>query len=166
MLIALLSTLIASIALVGVAISLLLQARQLRTNQLQATYTAQVELIKLGLDNPSLSAGLAGFTDTEDFVKEVSLNWHISYLAVSYEIKTMSEPNLRRMLGDLFASEDSRMWWARVGYTYDDGATSRRGKNFFAIVNEEVRQASLTSESAGTGAVPPDMPNTSPPPST
>jgi hypothetical protein len=156
MLIAVVSTLISSIALIGVAIGLLLQARQVRASQLQAHNTAQLELIKLAVENPAIAGELSGATDLDAFLKRVYLNWHFSFLSMSYEIRTISDPSLRVTVKRTFTSEFARAWWAYAGPIYQVGATSRRKKKFYVIVDEEFQLASRVTGSAGANAAPPD----------
>jgi hypothetical protein len=163
MFIALLSVLISSIALVGIAISLLLQARQLRASQVQASAASHAELMKFALENTAAAMALISDDDPEIFAKEVALNWHISHLLMSYNNKTLSEAHLRRLVGSLFATEDSRSWWTTAGPSYDDDATSRRERRFFAIVDAEFQQASQMSKPAVAGNPPPDKQADSPP---
>jgi hypothetical protein len=155
MLIGIISTLVSSIALVAVAASLLLQARQLRTNQVQVTRTAQQELIKFSLENPSAVAEVLSYPNPEAHAKDAYLNWYISYLSMSYEIKTISEANLRFLLRDSFASENSRRWWAIAGGSYHDWAMSRRDKEFVSILEEEFGRPGRGAEPAEAGAAPP-----------
>src|SRR5262245_10165894 len=124
MTIAILSTLISSIALIGVVVSLLLQARQLRTNQIQVTRAAQQELIRFSLENPDLATEVLGLTDPETYIKQVYLNWYFSYLSMTYGISTMSKPNLRLLLVEPFSTEVSREWWTMARQSYHDWAIS------------------------------------------
>jgi Family of unknown function (DUF6082) len=148
MTLAVLSTLISSVASVGVAVSLLLQARQLRANQIQIAHASQLELMKLGLSNPSIIANLGfsvGADDADTFVKYIYLNWFVTHLSMSYDVKTVSNTHLRRLAEELFVTYDSRKWWTSVRSSYDDGATSRRQREFFAVVDGAFQRA----ESAG-----------------
>jgi Family of unknown function (DUF6082) len=158
MLIGIISTLVSSIALVAVAASLLLQARQLRTNQVQVTRTAQQELIKFSLENPAAVAEVLGIANPEAYAKDAYLNWNISYLSMSYDIKTISESNLRFLLRESFARENSRRWWATAGKSYHDWAMSRRDKEFVSILEDEFGRPSQRAEPAETGAAPPEGP--------
>src|SRR5215472_7508278 len=137
MLIAALSTLISSIALIGVAISLLLQARQLRSSRVQAAHTSQLELIRFAIDNPTMTQELAATDDSETYVKDVIRNWYISHLSLSYDLRDVSVPQLKRQASRFFEAEGVRTWWAKVRDSYSDGPTTRRGKEFFTIVDGE-----------------------------
>lgn len=137
MVIALISTLISSIALVAVAISLLLQGRQLRISQLEASRVAQSALIQMGLANPSLAAGVFGFSDGEWLAKAALANWQVKTWEMSYLIKAMSAKSVKVQAGELFASDFPREWWSRVRELYGFDATTKREREFFAIVDTE-----------------------------
>jgi Family of unknown function (DUF6082) len=163
MIIAIISTLISSIALLGVALSLLLQARQLRTNQIQVARAAHLELIKMALDNPSMAAEALGIDDSEKFVKEVFINWHFQYLLMSYEINQISKPDLGHVIRTLFKAERVRTWWSWSREDWKLAAT-RREKEFFAIVDGEFQHAKQIAETTEASAAPPGEPvNPSPP---
>jgi hypothetical protein len=168
MLISILSTLISSIALLGVAISLFLQARQLRASQIQAARASQVELIKFTLDNPAMAAmaeELEGTGDAENFVQNVFRNWYFVHLSMSYDTRATSKSNIQRLARVTFMAEGARRWWEEIGHTYDEMATSKREKEFYAIVDGEFQRVSRMRGSAKTGDVPPDPPIDSSPPS-
>jgi len=158
MFIAALSTLISSIALVGVAISLLLQARQLRAGQVQAGRVSQVELIKFALNNPTVVEGALGFSNSKAQAENFFRNWYVSHLSMSYDIGILPKLRLQSMAGQLFAAEDTRRWWAAVGRTYSDGATSRRDREFFAVLDEEFQRISRLNESTKASDAPSDPP--------
>jgi hypothetical protein len=165
MLIALLSTLISSIALVGVAVSLLLQARQLRTSQLQATRAAQLELIKMTIDNPTLATTVLGEDDPEVSIEDIFINWHFQYLQFAYENGSIPMPSLPYHMASLFKAEAVRNWWGWARRSYEMDATTRREKQFFAIADQEFQRASRMPEppeNAPTSSAGPVIP---PPPS-
>jgi hypothetical protein len=146
--IAIISTLISSVALAGVAISLLLQARQVRITQLQVSRAAQLELIKMALDNPTMASAAVGISNPDSYAKYVFLNWQFKHFELGYEIKTMSAENVRQSVAQLFENETPREWWSLARQSYEEGPVSRRGKQFFAIVDGEFRR--LTESPSST----------------
>ena len=120
--------------------------------------TAQQELIKFSLENPAAVAEVLGVTNQEVYAKDAYLNWYISYLSMSYDIKTMSKPNLRFLLRESFAIENSRRWWAVAGNSYHDWAISRRDKECVAIVEEEFRRPGQGTGPAEMDPAPPEVP--------
>jgi hypothetical protein len=119
--------------------------------------------MKMALNDPSMAAGALGIEDSETYVKEVFLNWHINYFLLSYEINQLSEQDLRNSVRDLFKAEAPRKWWS---WSRNDwrATASRQEKEFFAIVDSEFQRAKQIAESAATDTTPPDGAVNFPPP--
>jgi HAMP domain-containing protein len=130
-LLAVVSMLLSSIALIGAAVSLALQGRQLRANQVQVAHSSQLELMKIGLENPAVIAeiGLAGTSP-------------------------LSKPHLQRLAREIFAAKPARGWWTLARESYHSDVTSRRQRVFFDVVDEEFQQAALASRPAKNGTAP------------
>ncbi|MGP7998857.1 MAG: DUF6082 family protein [Streptosporangiaceae bacterium] len=137
MVISLISILISSIALVGVAASLLLQNRQLRISQLQATRAMQAILIQMSLSSPTLAAGAFGFSDAERMGKGALVNWQVRHWEASHSIKAMSDESVRVESAHLFTSEFAREWWAEVREVYRVDAKTKLERRFCTIVDTE-----------------------------
>ena len=140
LLIAVISALISSIALVGVAISLLLQARQVKISRLQAVRAAQLELMKMALDNPAMAADALGISDPDLYVKQVFLNWHIMYLQLGFEVDVFSPGVIQQTAAGLFEGRAAREWWEWNRRSYGTSPMPRRVKQFFEIVDEEFQR--------------------------
>lgn len=143
---AIISTLISSIALLGVVVSLLLQARQLRVSQLQASRAAQLELVKMAMDNPKMAGSLYGYNDPETYSRWVYLNWLLRYYELSYQMRDMTKASLKREAEALFKTEDSRNWWLMARGAYEVAATTRRAREFFVMVDVEFQRAMRPAE--------------------
>ena len=91
--IAIISTLISSVALLGVAVGLFTEARQLRANQIQTARASQIELMRLAIESQDLVAEALGVEDANTFVKNVVRNWYLGHLSTSYDIKTLTKPH-------------------------------------------------------------------------
>jgi uncharacterized protein DUF6082 len=144
MLLGVLSTLISSVALIGVAVSLFLQSRQLRANQVQIAHASQLELMKSGLDRPSLIIDLGfglGAPDEDTFIKYIYLNWYINHLSTTFDLKTTSKLRIQRIAEDVFTADVPRKWWVVARESYRDRAVTRRQKEFFAIVDGAFQKA-------------------------
>ena len=138
MTIAVISTLISSIALSGVAASLLLQARQLRASQLQAARAAQFDFIKIQFDKPELASAVFG----DQFRAEVSLmNWYVKYMELSYLLKTISKESMILQAKLLFSGNYSREWWNLARDVYKAEAAGRLEREFFAILDAAYEKA-------------------------
>jgi hypothetical protein len=169
MTIAIISTLVSSVALAGVAVSLLFQSRQLRVAQLQAVRGAQLELMRMALDNPVLAGEIAGVVDPGLLARQVFMNWNINYLELGFQVGVISASSLRMNAAMLFESKMVRDWWESDRATYVEAKISRRTKFFFSIVDGEfqrLHQAEAASATASPVPGQPDSsaPNASPPP--
>jgi hypothetical protein len=92
--IAIISTLISSIALVGVVVSLLLQARQIRVSQLQASRSAQAEMLKVAIEDPEVASAALGRSDVDVFAREIFLNLQMKTLELHYLLKLYPAANV------------------------------------------------------------------------
>jgi Family of unknown function (DUF6082) len=157
MVIAIISTLISSIALVGVAASLLLQARQLRASQVQASRVAQIELIKMAIDNRELISDIFG-DEPGSYLKARYVNWFFKYLELGYSMKIISEKSVQVQAMMLFDTDYPYKWWIRAREVWEIEASTKRDRNFFKIVDNafqrtaEQRQAGGSSGSQATPA--------------
>jgi hypothetical protein len=138
MTIAVVSTLISSIALAGIAASLLLQARQLRASQLQAARAAQFDFMKMQFDNHELASAVFG----NQFRAEVSLmNWYMKYMELSYLLKTISKESIAIQATLLFSGQYAREWWNLARDIYDAEAAGRLEREFFSIIDGAYEKA-------------------------
>ena len=159
--IAIISTLISSIALVGVAVSLVLQARQLRASQIQASRATQVELIKVSIDSRELISDIFN-QDSGDYLKSVYVNLFIKYLEMGYSMKVISKESVQVQAAKLFSVSYPYEWWAGAREIYEVEASAKREREFFAIVDKSFHQASEQRQSGGN----PTTASESPAPST
>jgi hypothetical protein len=152
---AIVSTLISSVALVGVAASLVIQTRQLRTSQLQATRAAQAEVVRISLENPRLFVHDArtGADRADLYALHAYTNLIFKYLELGFEIGVVSEPSVRAQVAVLFESAYRRRWWASARRTYAIEAATRRERRFAQIVENEFEkwpQDSAPPQGGGT----------------
>ena len=139
--IAIISTFISSVALVGVAISLLLQARQLRAAQLQVSRAAQSDLIAMALTNSQLVSEALGEPDPNSFAKSVYINWRFKYMELSYSVGALSATAVSNQAAMMFDAEFPRHWWAVAREHYRLEAATKSEQEFVAIVDEAFRRA-------------------------
>jgi Family of unknown function (DUF6082) len=138
--IAIISTLISSIALAGVAVSLLIQARQLRISQLQVTRAAQFDLLKVGFDRPDIAGAILD-TDSDFFSKGIYINWTMQYLQLGHDIKTLTPNAIRVELTTMFDAEFPRTWWTRARPYWVAEATSKRQISFISLIDDVFEKA-------------------------
>jgi hypothetical protein len=149
--IAIISELISSIAPVGVAITLLLESRQLRTSQIQAARTLDGELIRLAVDYPSIAEVVGLRVSSDDYPKYAFLNLLLESWEMGYQLQTMPAKAVQGHARTMFNSEYARSWWPAVRKVWDDSAATKREKEFVALVDGEFGAA--TSHEPGRDQV-------------
>jgi hypothetical protein len=150
MFLATLSTVISSIALIGVAIGLYFQSRQLRSAQVDSTAASQRELMNFALSHLEIYGRLVGVKDLDELGEQIVLNWQFDHLRTSYMNRTVSDERVHSAALVILSTDMARRWWATAGQAYAEAATSRREKKFFAIFDAEFQRRKLGSEHADT----------------
>jgi hypothetical protein len=145
-LLAVISILISSVALVGVMLGLLLQARQLRVSNIQTFRSGHSELVRMAMEYPDLHVNPADkiSPDPESLRRNNLLNWGTQHLRFGYEIGAIPEASVRWEIARNFSAAIWREWWARVRDSYVAAANSKKDRQFISIVDEEYARA-LTS---------------------
>jgi hypothetical protein len=161
MIIAIISTLISSIALAGVAASLLLQARQLRVSQLQISHAAQFDLLKIGFDRPDIIAGVLE-EEPDNFSGSIYINWTMKYMQLSYDINTLTAEAVRVQARTMFSAQFPRSWWLRAKPIYLAEATTKREVEFISVIDEVYEQALHSTKINGTDSEKRESPPPSP----
>lgn len=154
MFIAIIATFISSIALVGVAIGLILQARQLRTSQIQAVRSLQIELIKIGLNDPLLGTSIDPDVEPSEAPKAALLNLTLMVWRVGYSLNTFSRSVISYNARRIFKLEYPRTWWEMAHESYEINASTKREKEFVALVSTEFQNAIQTNRPKTSGAEP------------
>jgi hypothetical protein len=141
------SALLSSLALGGVVISLLYQARDSKTANEVANRQFQHDLIKLELEDPSLMTAIGapyGLPIPPDFAsirQFLYIQMWVSFLAGSYVIGGSSEPGIRHIAAtELFRSAAGRSYWEAVRQTQLEISKGRR-KQFFRLLDDEYEKA-------------------------
>lgn len=142
MLISIIATIISSIALIGVAAGLILQARQIRISQIQAVRSLHLELIKTGIDNPSLVAALVSEdTDPSESEKIAYLNLWVEFWRAGYGMKSMSKASIAFYAQLIFEREYARRWWQTGRDLHYIEVSGKRERDFLDIVDAEFQNA-------------------------
>jgi hypothetical protein len=140
--IAVVSTLLSSIALVGVAVGLILQLRQVQISQLQTARTSQFELFRVAMDNPELRPPDKWVTESNVYPQHAYLNLLFKHMELSYSVRAVSEVSVRIQIAALFVVEYRREWWRKAAReVYFTEAATRRERRFARIVDEEFQKA-------------------------
>ncbi len=148
-LLSIIATIISSVALIGVAVGLILQGRQLKASQLQVMREMHLELLKIGIDNPALAGSLYEHIDLSEFSRFTLLNFLVTFWQTSYSLKTIPKKQLEFQAKELFLSERARNWWeniARKSYKLGDGAKLER--EFFSVMDGAYQNVLLELQTA------------------
>ena len=132
------SAILSGLAFCGIAISLLLQWRQVRLTRIMAARERHFELVKLGIDDPSLMLAPLPGGSPASARKRVICNLWVAHWAMGWDIGSLSPARLRVLFDELFGDETARAWWAAGG----SPAWARdRGGVFWAVADEAYRDA-------------------------
>jgi len=141
------SAVLSALALGGIIASLLYQSRDSRIAHEQMTRTFQFDLIKLGLEDPSLMAAAGApwdadvASDFESLRQFLFIQMWVSYLAGNYVTGADSETAVRQVAElELFHGRPGRAYWSAVGERQIAGSRGRRN-HFFRILDDEYRKA-------------------------
>jgi uncharacterized protein DUF6082 len=116
------SALLSSLALAGVVVSLLYQARDSQTTHEQVTRTFHHELLKMEMEDPALMTAVGAPWDlsipaeSEPIRQYLYIQMWVSFLAGNYVIGETSEPVVRYIAEhEIFRSNAGRMYWQAAG---------------------------------------------------
>ncbi|MEH1125250.1 DUF6082 family protein [Micromonospora sp. CPCC 206061] len=133
------SAVLSGLAVVGVAISLIVQSRQLRVGQIQAMRVMQLELMRLLLEDPMLAtiSPTSLGVSREQWRREIYLNLLFKYLEMGYATKYVPEGSLREHIRDQFQVEGARVFWGRARPLWASNRSNNARRRFFDIVEAE-----------------------------
>lgn len=154
------SAVLSGIALVGVSLSLLVQARQAKVERIRIARERHMELLRIALDAPDVYGPVIGLDasrstiDTRQFL--FSTMW-VNYARVGFQMGVLSEDILHDdIFGPAFRNEPIRKWWVAVRKVWsDDLVPDRRERRFVQIIDEEYRKALIEDRPIALKAVDP-----------
>jgi hypothetical protein len=143
------SAILSALALGAIAYTSNLQARQVRTGQVQAVRSAHINLIQMAIGNENLARtfGYKGSTkDDFNFWKVAAYrNLIFMYLQMAFRVDELSEQGLRRTLSlELFIAPESIDYWNASRIAFVAELTDPLGQTFIEIVDEEAVKAQAT----------------------
>jgi Family of unknown function (DUF6082) len=145
------ATAISCIALIGVAVSLILQTNQLKANRVQIVREMHLELIRIGIENPDLSASVNG---SLNFPEAALFNFILKFLETGYLLKTITPKSIALQAASLFQSENARNWWdGGVREVYEAEAETKAMREFFTIVNDAFQSVTQSLQPDGRSAL-------------
>lgn len=143
------SAILSGLAFCGIASSLLLQWRQVRLTQLLTTRERHFELVKLGLEDPSLRPPGSSGESAAEIRQWAYFNLWVSHWAMLWDTGSTSSVQLRRNFDGLFCDEAALDWWGKFGLSWNTD-TGKHPRAFMAIAHEAYRDApGMKSGSAG-----------------
>lgn len=137
------SAVLALLALLGVAVSLVLQARELRSARIQAQRAGHSELMRLALEDPLYLQvlGPSRFPDDAQRRQNLFANLLVSHWQMSYELGEMTDVRLRVVAAPFFQGEAGRRFWRLARDARLRTSGGRRSRRFHEILDEEYRSA-------------------------
>jgi hypothetical protein len=145
------AALLSVLALAGVAVSLVFQARETKASRDQALRTLHVDLLRMAMDNEVYRRCWGDFfdsTDPDEQRAQMYVNMIFSHWEMMFELNALSEVALREAAGIVLAGPDGRRFWAGSRDIRAKSASTRRKRHFHAIVDAEYLR--LPSSTPGT----------------
>ncbi|MEV3857630.1 DUF6082 family protein [Streptomyces sp. NPDC050095] len=141
------SALLSGLAVIGVIVSLILQAREGKASRVQTARAAHTDLIKTAIENPDYLECWGGPDPTRTVLmrrQHMYINLVISYWEMSYEIGDLKDDWLAAVCDEVFTGEIGRSFWERNRAARISTAPTRRLKHFNEIIDERYRRALAT----------------------
>jgi hypothetical protein len=133
-----LATGISTVALLGVAAALYFQFQQTEIARLEAARNHRADLIQFAINNPRLLAAW-GFeiSHTSKAQIEAYSSMVFAYLWMAFDLKILTESELRWTCDRIFRDEEIAQWWETAGPIYHD-SERRIGRRHFAHIVDEM----------------------------
>ncbi|MFB9830962.1 DUF6082 family protein [Actinoallomurus acaciae] len=150
------AALLSVLALGGVAVSLVLQARESKANREHASRLIHTDLLKMAMDDPAYLERWGPYSSATDPVAQrqaMYVNLILSYWESRYELGQLSETHLREAAAHMFRATPGRNFWADSRALRTDTAESRRARRFHQILDAEYLRA-LTPGPSSTADTP------------
>lgn len=134
------AALLSVLALVGISVSLMLQAREAKAAREHASRVTHSELLQMAMDDPVFREcwGPVDTSRSDDEVRQhIYTNLIVSYWQSRFELGTLSEAHLRVGAAGMFSAAPGRRFWAAARRARRETAQTRRTQRFNAILDEE-----------------------------
>ncbi|WP_344938996.1 DUF6082 family protein [Sphaerisporangium flaviroseum] len=138
------SALLSVLALIGVSVSLFLQAREAKATREQALRMLHADLMKMAMEDPLYRRAWGPFFESDDHDgprEHMYVNLIISQWAMEYELRTITEEHLRSIAHVLLSGPAGRRYWANVRDLRINSTSTRRERRFHEILDEEYHRA-------------------------
>ena len=135
------SALLAALALVGVAASVLMQNRELRHSRWESGRARHFEIIRMALDDPLCRQVYGARAMPENEARlEGYVNLLLEYWVMLWEFGDIQEERLRTFLEELLGSKAGHVYWQKFGSVRLHEAGTKRERTFQRIADEVYRK--------------------------
>jgi hypothetical protein len=139
------SAFLTALALLGLAGSILFQARAIQVSREQASGGLQQHLAEMSMTDPVYqrcwAVDTASYPTPDGWRQQVYLNLIFSYWERDFVIGGISEYTVRGLLADIFRGEAARRFWLDTGEVRMAYSRDRVRRRFFHIIDEEYGKA-------------------------
>lgn len=138
------SAFLSVLALTGVAVSLVFQARETKASREQALRSLHVDLLRMAMDDEVYRRCWGPFFDTDDpdgQRAQMYTNMIVSHWQLMFELNAISEAHLRESAFVVFSGDEGRRFWSGSRAMRAAAADTRRERRFHQILDEEYQRA-------------------------
>jgi len=131
------------LALAGVAVSLVFQARETKASREQALRALHVDLLRMAMDDETYRRCWGEFFDSDDpdaQRAQMYTNMIFSHWELMFELNAITEAHLREAASVVLAGEQGRRFWAGARGIRATAAGTRRERQFHRIIDDEYRR--------------------------
>ncbi|WP_424534621.1 DUF6082 family protein [Sphaerisporangium viridialbum] len=142
------SAILSVLALIGVSVSLLLQAREAKATREQALRMLHADLMKMAMEDPLYRRAWGPFFESDDNDgprEHMYVNLIVSQWAMEYELRTITEEHLRSIANVLLSGPAGRRYWHTVRELRITSTSTRRERRLHEILDEEYRRTEARS---------------------
>ncbi|MFI9593703.1 DUF6082 family protein [Nonomuraea sp. NPDC052265] len=151
------SAILAVLALIGVAFSLVLQAREAKSAREQALRTLHGDLMKMAMDDPVYRACWGAFFasgDEEGQRAHLYVNMILNHWLLMWELRSITEAHLREVAATVLAGPIGGGFWRQVRALRMTSAGSRRERRFNLIIDDVYSEVTEGGAAAPVVAAP------------
>lgn len=146
------SAILSGIALLGITLSLFVQARQARTERIRITRERHTELLRLVLEAPDVYGPVIGFKPQSTIADRRLLfcTMWVNYARIGFQMGVLTEETLHDdIFGPAFTNDPMRKWWVAVRkYWSGNLIQGNKDRRFVRIIDEEYHKALTTGPAA------------------
>lgn len=139
------SAILSGMALVGITLSLIVQARQARAERIRITRERHTELLRLVLEAPDIYGPAIGFKPqfTVEDQRIIFCTMWVNYARMGFQMGVLTEEVLHDdIFGPAFINKPMREWWLAVRkYWSGNLVQGSKERKFVQIIDEEYRKA-------------------------